>query len=415
MSKEPDPPSSGPSPDTPADCPTASCPESIVHARVKIKSVTFSGGKAIDNDTFGNFKTPHFLEGRAADPSKRKQLPAQFPYAVKRATKLSLTAVFEVTQQPTGAESVAVDGEVTLAGTTLKWAGSVSVSPSDTEVSLSTTTSDVALPDKIAKADPLTVEWKQTPVDVARMGAGSSASPLYVTLDTPKKSPLYWTLLDISCTAAAGETTEAGMRTKSYDAFQTRALKRKRDGHDLTYWNPRTTNAWDTKKLLAAADGSGQCGSWAESLVDMWQAHGDDSGHKVIISQDILKFSRNEYVPLFLVKNWTFDPPHPADPKTFSYAYTTKCHEKPGAPGQNSADPPPHFQNHFIVVSDGKLYDPSYGSPVFTNTLDWENASIDGLGTHSWADPSGLGGYRKSALTSTQLLQFVDIVTSAYL
>lgn len=392
----------------------AACPASAVHARLQIKSVTFSGGHPIDNDTFGNFPTPHFLVGRGADPAPRIQRPAQFPYAVVRATRLGVTAVFQVTQQPTAAEAVAVDAVADVDGTRLQFSGSVNVGPADSEVTTAVLSSDVAVPDRILKVAPLQLDWFQTPCDIPRTSAGTSTNPLYVTLAAPTTAPLYWTLLEVSCAAAAGETSVAGLRSNSYGALQGRAITRARDGHNLTYWNPRTTRASSTRLLLAATDGSGQCGSWAEFLIDMWKAHGDDGGHKVGVARSISDWLNRNPMPLFLVKDWRFDPPHPADPSSFSYEFKVTCFELPGVPGQNSPNPPPHFLNHFIVIADGQFYDPSYGSAPFANKLAWENASIDGLGNGNY-QRGNHGGYRKAVLAATQLLEFVDLTTSAML
>ncbi len=398
----------------PAASAITACQSTTVHARLQLKSVTYSGGVDIDNDTFGNFPAPHFLVGRAADASRRVQRPAQFPYAITRATRLSVMAVFDVVQHPTAAESVSIDAEAVIAGTTLRFRGSVTVNPSDTEVTTATLASDADLPDTVLKVDPFTIAWFQTPCDVARHPAGSSTNTLYITLAAPTTAPLYWTLLEISCAAAPGETTAAGLRSRSYAALQTRAIKRKRDNHDLTYWNPDTTTAYNTRLLLAAADGSGQCGSWAEFLVDMWKSHGDNTGHKVGIAQSIDAWLNSRAMPLFLVKNWRFNPPHPTNPRTFHYEFEVKCLEQPGGPGQNSPNPPPHFLNHFIVTAGGDFYDPSYGSPVVSAKLAWENASIDGLGNGNY-QRGNHGGYRKSDLSAEQLLEFVDLVTSTRL
>jgi hypothetical protein len=320
-------------------------------------------------------------------------------------------AVFNVTQHPTGTENVRLDAEAPIDGTTLRFQGDVSVSPSATEVTTAVLESDVEVPNRILKVDPLTIQWFQTPVDIARTGAGSSHSPLYVTLAAPQKVPLHWTLLEVSCTGASGATSVAGMRTGSYDRLRTRAINRKRDGHDLTYWNPRTTTASTTYLLLAAADGSGQCGSWAEFLVDMWKAHGDTAAHKIGIAQNVSRWLARQPLPLFLVKNWRFDPPHPANQATYGYRFLATCFELPGVPGQRSPNPPPHFVNHFIVKAGTEYYDPSYGSPTFSTELAWENASIDGLGNGNYPDPASSGGYRKSEFLTTRWLQFVDLVS----
>ena len=136
-----------------------------------------------------------------------------------------------------------------------------------------------------------------------------------------------------------------------------------------------------------------------------------------MIAANISEYRARRPVPVFLVKNWRFDPPYPVDPRGFHYQYFVKCFKMPGVPGQNSPDPWPHFANHFIVVADdGNYYDPSYGSPVFATKLAWENASIDGLGNGNYAPGSlASGGYRKSDLSAIQLLEFEDLVTGARL
>lgn len=383
-------------------------PPRILHARLQLKSVTFSGGSDIDNDTLGDFKPPHFLVGRKEVVVWRGRFPAQFPYAITRGKKLKAVAVFTVTQQPTGAETVKIDAvAVVHFDCTLKFSGKVDVTPSSTMVSTELMVSDVPLPNAIHRVEPLTINWFQTPVDKARHPAGSSANTLYLTLNTPTTTPLYWTLLEVSCVAASGKTTVDDLRSASYGALETRSIRRKRDGHPLTYWNPRTTTAWSIQRLLAAADGSGQCGSWAEFLVAMWKSHGDDGGHKVVIARSIDKFKAQTGDTLFLVKKWTFvEPLYRADARTFHYRYGVNCKEGKPTPGQTSRNPWPEFYNHFIVIADTKYYDPSYGSPIFRNKLKWENASIDGLHRGEYC------GYRKSLLDeSDQLLEFEDLET----
>ena len=59
--------------------------------------------------------------------------------------------------------------------------------------------------------------------------------------------------------------------------------------------------------------------------------------------------------------------------------------------GQNTTNPYPAFDNHFVVIFDGKIYDPSYGTPfadaagadiaakLAANQLAFEKASIAGF------------------------------------
>ena len=98
-------------------------------------------------------------------------------------------AVFTVTQHPTASEPVVIDAEAAVAGITLRFSGSVTVNPGDTEVRTPILMSDVNLPHSIQKVDPLAVNWFQTPCDLARGSAGSSTNTLYITLNAPTKSP----------------------------------------------------------------------------------------------------------------------------------------------------------------------------------------------------------------------------------
>lgn len=51
---------------------------------------------------------------------------------------------------------------------------------------------------------------------------------------------------------------------------------------------------------------------------------------------------------------------------------------QPGVPGQGVSEPPPIFQNHFIIKFGNKVYDPSYGIGPFTEE-EHENAACDGF------------------------------------
>ncbi|HVK04256.1 MAG TPA: hypothetical protein VM490_12325 [Armatimonadaceae bacterium] len=49
-------------------------------------------------------------------------------------------------------------------------------------------------------------------------------------------------------------------------------------------------------------------------------------------------------------------------------------------PAQNNAVPPPDYPNHMIVRVGDAYYDPSYGTGPFARPLDWERASLAGVG-----------------------------------
>jgi hypothetical protein len=368
----------------------------VVHAVLSLKEVTFSANHPIDQDTTGNFASPEWVSGRSK----------QWPVCYSRTKNVKLKAKFEVMAPPTATETVKVKGVATLGTATLEWSGSVSVSPGSTDVTTGELTSSAALPNEVACYDPATIQWEAEPPGEPAYLAGASGNVMYVTLGDPSGTPAYWTLLDISCRAAHGATTAAKLIRKSFVPFTSKTLTRKRDGRGLTYWNPDTTTAMNTQALLASGDGSGQCGSWSEFLIDMFKVHGE-SATKIIVVRTIpdfeASFSKDTTVAAgaagFLVKNWKFEGKG-SQKAPYTHRMHTECKKQPGIPGQRNPDPPPAFYNHFIVYALGEYYDPSYGGGPIANQDDWEAGAIDGL------FQGGRCGYPKSANASTQLVKF---------
>ena len=387
--KKPTTPSSGGG-GSPATCTTSPCP----HASLQVKEITFAGNHIVEKDTLGNFPSPEWVDVRAAADNS--------PVCYTRKKKVRMTAKFNVSRQPSASESVEVRGTGVFEGVTLKWRGAVNVSPGDTVVTVSGLVSDVDLPDIVACLDPVTIVWEANPAGTGWTGAGTSTHLFYLVLGDPTGTPPYWTLLDISCRAAHGETTENGLVTKAYARFQSRALNRKRDGQGLTYWNPDTTVCTNTRLLLASADGSGQCGSWSEFLIDMFKCHGITTAHKILVVRS--KAAHLSSSAGFLVKNWKFNGTG-SKPAPWTHVMGTECVNLPGVPGQRNPEPPPAFFNHFIVLHGGKFYDPSYGSAPVATQSEWENASIEGLFS------GGNAGFPKASNTAKNLLEFWDLNT----
>ena len=237
---------------------------------------------------------------------------------------------------------------------------------------------------------------------------------LYVVLGDPASGwPVFWTLLDVSCRAAAQQTTDTGVIAAVYGPLSRRdAIKRKRDGFDLTYWGTTwdydQTKAMVTWQLLNYNNASGQCGSWASFLLDMYRVHGITRGRKIALARSAI-FWRGDGPIGFLVKKWRFNTPPASSPNNWTHVYGKQCVLEHKAPGQGNPDPPPRFWNHYIVWIDGVYYDPSYGSGPFTSQGAWENGSIDGL-LDSRA-PEWMCGFDKSLPPNPtkNLLDFVTI------
>ncbi len=370
----------------------------MVHSALQVKEITFGGNHVVEKDTLGNFPSPEWRRGRAAADNS--------PVCYARNTPVSMTAKFDVTRQPSASETVEVRGRGTFGSATLEFLSSITVSPGDVEVTVSGLASATNLPNQVACYDPANITWEANPAATGWAGAGSSSHLCYVVLGAPSGTPAYWTLLDISCRGAQGQTTENGLVTNAYAPFQSRSLTRKRDSHGLTYWNPTTTTCMNTHALLASGDGSGQCGSWSEFLIDMFKCHGVTNADKILVVRTLAAHS--SATEGFLVKNWSFAGAgsHPAP---WTHLMGSECSNLPGVAGQRNPEPPPAFFNHFIVKHDTHFYDPSYGSaPIGTQSV-WENGSIDGL----FNDPLGRCGYPKASNATTNLLEFWNLTTNA--
>ena len=363
------------------------------HTLLQLKEIEFSDGHVVEKDTTGDFAKPEWQRKR--DQAK------QAPVCYTRNKPPKLKATFSVVRAPTAAESVEIGGQCNIGGATLEWRASVTVQPADKTIVSPVMTSSANLPDHVACYDPLIIAWEINPANQGWISVGDSRHVFYVTLADPSGTPAYWTLLDISCRAAHGERTEAGVVKKVFVPFSGRSLIRKRDGQGLTYWNPRTTNATNTRELLARGDGSGQCGSWSEFLLDMYKVHGILGGRKIIVVRSVAEWQAAQVG--FLVKNWMFKGLGSlASP--FRYRMYTECVELPGIAGQRNPNPPPAFFNHFIVAYGGKYYDPSYGGGPFDDQEKWEEGAIDGL-----FQQSSNGAGKRAAFGAGNILEFHPI------
>lgn len=364
------------------------------HARLEVAEVAFKDNHPIDRDTLGPFPGPDWQRGRDATQ--------QAPACYTRDTRVKVQATFRVTSAPSAAETVRVRGKASIGSTTLQWEGDITVSSGDATVTSPVLTSTAKLPNQVECVEGVQIEWEANPEGTGWGGAGSSEHVFYVLLGDPAGTPAFWTLVDTSCRAAAGESSVGGTVARTFDPFLTRAMTRRRDGRPLTYWNPTTTTVTNTRELLASGDGSGQCGSWSEFLIDMYRVHGITDGEKVLIVRTVADWHSSRSG--FLVKNWLFGP-RGSLPQPFTHEMGTECVELPGIPGQTNPNPPPAFYNHFIVRHGGQFYDPSYGGgPTATQDL-WENGAIDGLFRGQGA------GFEKSRNAATRLVEFYSMTT----
>lgn len=320
-----------------------------------VRELTFAQNRAILNDSAVAFAAPEWQHLRAS----------QHPVAYVRNTPIRITARFAVTTQPSQDDQVNVRGTATFGGTQLTWTqNNVAVAANAINVTTNAMDSDVAVPDLVQVYGPITITWEFQAGGGAWTAAGTTDVTIYSLLAAPvDANKMYWTLVHMSCTGSAGATTANEVVTGTFTQLTppnpNANVTRKRDGTLLTYWGNGNAGASTTADSMARVDGSCQCGAWSEMLIDMYGIHGIAGGIKV----NVKNYHRHMY---------------PA--ATIGIQVTN-------AVGQNSANPPRGFANHFIVRDpvNHRYYDPSYGTGPFNDVTAWKvGLSHSFLNANQW-------------------------------
>jgi hypothetical protein len=236
----------------------------------------------------------------------------------------------------------------------------------------------------------MTIAWSMIQSDGATWSAiGKTQQTLYVTLKAPAGVKAYWTLLDLSCRAAAGKTTENDFVPAAFSPFRAtvgdgKGIQRKGDGVRLSYY----IAGWDTsaaqsvysaRGILSRPDGTGRCGGWADLLIHLFRIHGITSAKQLWLVRDDAEHS--DMSKRFLVKNCDFVGAGTSrDEPGYPYKGNVECVKREGLPGQGKTNPQFDFGDHVVVEHGGKIYDPSYGSGPTAGLRSYEDAAIAGVG-----------------------------------
>jgi len=359
--------------------------------RLQIKEVTFECHEVL-NDGAAEIDVPfdkRWEKGRAAAAANQPTDDSQSPICFTQKKKIKLSAEFEVNPVSTDDETVSVKANLGFGEIT----ADITVAAGEDEASLPLTESTTALPKKVDHIPAWDIKWTHVLEDASWVDAGTSTSPLYVLWGDPQK-PIYFTLLDVSCESAKGETSEAGVVTKSFEPFDAakgtgNGFVRKGDGLSMSYYNKGTetgsgSDMQTTDGLLSNAEATGRCGGWATLLRHMWSMHG------------ITAHSRRWYIRAnqtslmnpdlrFLVKNCAFSGTGSAPTELYTHDGTRAKNEVrkvTGIPGHGQDNPQFDFGDHVVVKYGGKYYDPSYGVGPYDNDALYLTAALDGLGKY---------------------------------
>jgi hypothetical protein len=236
---------------------------------------------------------------------------------------------------------------------------------------------------------------------------GSTRHTVYVTLAKPETTAaglMRETLFNIGCRKAKGlsGSDEAQVVAAIYEEFRDQAVyKVKPSSGELSttkmkYWGVPSLNPSGTTSLLNTNDGT--CEAWSCLFIDVLRTQGVANVSQVVITppdktRDEMKNQHQTDFPNL---------PEPLIGTVTAGIAVKVCSKVPngrsdgwftpsttpnGLPGQGGMPSPSRklFTNHAVVIYSGKLYDPSYGTPVISPVGNssvielWENESIQWL------------------------------------
>jgi hypothetical protein len=377
---------------------------------LEVQEVEFDSRPVLNDGTaeIGQPFDRKWIKGRKQPAKKQSVADSQSPICYPRSSPVTVSATFNVTRKPIEDETLWVSGVAACNGKTLAWQQQVTVRPGDATVTIAHIVGSDILPDQVL-VTPLTIEWHMTePDNKTWKPIGSTTNLLYVTLGEPATAEAYWTLLAISCTAAAGTKDEDAFVPAAFKPFSAHTgdgngFKREGDGVELSYYKqgvktdgsedefgnpfPDEMSVYCTTGILARPDGTGRCGGWAHLLTRMFALHG------VVAVRDyaIVRRTVNNGAPAmynrFLVKNCNFSKGSLTGHAPYTHRGQVECVKTSGAAGQGKTNPQFDFGDHVFVEHKKKFYDPSYGIGPVASQFEYEELAIDGLGTMAGVNP----------------------------
>jgi hypothetical protein len=290
---------------------------------------------------------------------------------------MKVTVKFAVTPVPAGPISnVTIEGEIPGLGKFRKTGVTI---PAAAEVTVSDITADTALPTTTKFYNPMTINWRHMADGKTCPNCtddGPTANKVYVTLAMPTQPSVYQTTLHLAV-SKDGASDKTAAATNSWSLIAGPANITSWDGRKLYYYRDGvgfSACALDELSLLTAANGSGQCGSFARLLIAVFATNGIASEFVSIGTVDGLGFLVKKWnrtgqtFPAAPEYKWSLqfnavgDPMVPPQPGGVFGDLTNT----PDLKGQNSAPPSEKlFGSHYIVkMIDAPpilYYDASYG------------------------------------------------------
>ena len=282
-----------------------------------------------------------------------------------------------------GGSSMVVRGKASGTGSPCTFSANIGGGGGDGYATVEATANSPLPAFKVDYFPNLTIEWKIYSPDMkVHVDAGTTKSPVYVSLKPPITGSLYHTVVHLACNTT-GADTEAKAVVDTWGQFSGLGVTTW-DGQKMYYYNPDTTGGApkeELSELLGPADftwitpHNGTCIAWADLLIACLGVNGVDATDQIVRKNG----------KQFVVKNCDFIPL--ANGK---YAIPNLAILPPvGVPGQNT---PPNqspgqkiFNFHKIVklpasyaLNGSAIYlDPSYGL-IAIDALDYTRKAVAG-------------------------------------
>lgn len=240
---------------------------------------------------------------------------------------------------------------------------------------------------------------------------GTSTHEVYFTRSMPLTSLRQETLFSISCKQASGLSDPTAVVDAIYAEFTDLDVRRVSDGKQMTYWGrSNSDNYTETPDLLSMADGN--CQAWSSFLRDLIRFQGIEANQGRVLPLTCIQGS--DIPEYMMIKNWAFTSScheltlgaslsvrssdedgnesyiYVDDTEVYThYMNLVDANQKDGdfayplttVKGQGGTHADCLFPVHFITISCGFYYDPSYEhqkSSISDNGISYENIAFSG-------------------------------------
>ena len=200
----------------------------------------------------------------------------------------------------------------------------------------------------------------------------------------------YESIFHIGCTRANGKTTVSQIIDSIWGEFTDRVVQKKGSTSTMKYCGSLTegndsVSNYIAKRLLFSNDG--RCSAWADLFKALLVVQGisEDIIFKNIIYHNgttiMQHYGYNSLDKGFMIKNYSFNSNGGTSGNSmYPFLFIgadNECTDLEGIPAQGNANPCSVLVDHVLIITNGLIYDPSYGM-ASKSLLEYRNNNIAG-------------------------------------